>query len=84
MGYRTATWLSAAPLSGTAAKTSPGSTSLSANRSGLGHGTYNAQVVISTTQGTVWGNPQTIDVKLTYMEKPHQIILIPIFKSYSQ
>lgn len=77
------TWLTATSLSGTAAKTSPGSISLSASKSGLGHGTYNAQVIISTTQTTVWGSPQTVDVKLIYIEKLYKIILFPIFKNYS-
>jgi thermitase len=79
----TATWLSAAPLSGTAAKGLPGSISLSASKSGLGYGTHNAQVIISTTQKTVWGNPQTVDVKLIYMEELYKIILFPVFKNYS-
>jgi thermitase len=79
----TATWLSAAPLSGTATETWPGSISLSANKSGLGHGTHNAQVIISTTQTTVWGNPQAVDVKLIYMEELYKIILFPILKNYS-
>jgi thermitase len=79
----TATWLSAAPLSGTATETWPGSISLSANKSGLGHGTHNAQVIISTTQTTVWGNPQTVDVKLIYMEELYKIFLFPILKNYS-
>jgi len=79
----TATWLSAAPLSGAATKTSPGSISLSANKSGLGYSTYNAQVIISTTQTTVWGNPQTVDVKLIYMEELYRIILFPILKNYN-
>jgi thermitase len=78
----TATWLSAAPLSGTATETLPGSISLSANKSGLGHGTHNAQVIISTTQTTVWGSPQTVDVKLIYMEELYKIILFPILKNY--
>jgi thermitase len=78
----TATWLSAAPLSGTATETLPGSISLSANKSGLGHGTHNAQVIISTTQTTVWGNSQTVDVKLIYMEELYKIILFPILKNY--
>ena len=78
------TWLTATSPSGTATKTSPGSISLSASKSGLvGHGTYNAQVVISTTQTTVWGNPQTVDVKLIYVEKLYKIILFPILKNYS-
>jgi thermitase len=79
----TATWLTAIPLSGTATITSPGSISLSASKSGLGHGTYNTQVVISTTQTIVWGNPQTVDVKLIYMEELYKIILFPILKNYS-
>jgi thermitase len=79
----TTTWLSATPLSGTAANTLPGSISLSASKSGLGYGTYNAQVVISTTQVTVWGNPQTVDVKLVYMEKLYKVILLPILKNAS-
>jgi thermitase len=79
----TATWLLAAPLSGTATETLPGSISLSANKSGLGHGTHNAQVIISTTQTTVWGNPQIVDVKLIYMEELYKIILFPILKNYS-
>jgi thermitase len=78
----TATWLSAAPLSGTATETWPGSISLSANKSGLGYGTHNAQVIINTTQTTVWGNPQTVDVKLIYMEELYKIILFPILKNY--
>jgi len=77
----TITWLSAAPLSGTAASTLPGSISLAASKSGLSYGIYNAQVVISTTQTTVWGNPQTVDVKLVYMEKLYKVILFPIFKN---
>jgi thermitase len=77
------TWLTATSLSGTAAKTLPGSISLSVSKSGLGHGTYNAQVVISTTQKTAWGNPQTVDVKLIYMEELYKIILFPILKNYS-
>ncbi|HID61228.1 MAG TPA: peptidase S8, partial [Anaerolineae bacterium] len=76
------TWLSAAPLSGTATKTSPGSISLSASKT-VTYGTYNAQVVISTTQTTVWGNPQAVDVKLIYVEELYKIILFPIFKNYS-
>jgi thermitase len=79
----TATWLTAIPLSGTATITSPGSTSLSASKSGLGHGTYTAQVVISTTQTIVWGNPQTVDVRLIYMPELYKIILLLIFKNYS-
>jgi thermitase len=79
-----ATWLTAIPLSGTATTTSPGSISLSASKSGLGHGTYNAQVVISTTQTTAWGNPQVVDVKLTYMAELYKLILVSIFKNYSQ
>lgn len=80
----TATWLTAIPLSGTATITSPGSISLSASKSGLtGHDTYSAQVVISTTQASVWGNPQTVDVKLTYMAELYKIILFPILKNYS-
>ena len=78
----TITWLSAAPLSGTAASTLPGSISLAASKSGLSYGTYNAQVVISTTQTTVLGNPQTVDVKLVYMEKLYKVILFPIFKNF--
>jgi hypothetical protein len=78
----TATWLSAAPLSGTAMETLPGSISLSANKSGLGYGTHNAQVIISTTQTAVWGNPQTVDVKLIYMEELYKIFLFPILKNY--
>ncbi len=79
----TAIWLNAIPLSGTATITSPGSISLSASNNGLGHGTYNAQVVISTTQTTVWGTPQTVDVKLIYVEELYKIILFPILKNYS-
>ncbi len=79
----TTAWLSAAPLSGTAANTSPGSTSLSASKSGLSHGTYHAQVVISTTQTTVWGDPQTVDVNLIYMEKLYKVFLFPILKNSS-
>jgi thermitase len=79
-----ATWLTAIPLSGTATITSPGSISLSASKSGLGHGTYNAQVVISATQTTVWGNPQAVDVKLIYMAELYKLILTTIFKNYSQ
>jgi hypothetical protein len=79
----TATWLSAAPLSGTAEETLPGSISLSVNKSDLvGYDTYNAQVVISTTQATVWGNPQTVDVKLVYVEELYKIILFPVLKNY--
>jgi thermitase len=79
------TWLTATPLSGTAEETSPGSISLSASKSGLtGYGTYTAQVVISTTQTPVWGNPQTVDVKLTYMAELYRLILVLIFKNYSQ
>lgn len=77
------TWLTATPLSGTAEGTSPGSISLSASKSGLSYGTYNAQVVISTTQATVWGNPQTVDVKLIYMEEIYKLLLLLIFKNYS-
>jgi hypothetical protein len=80
----TTTWLTAIPISGTATMTSPGSISLSASKSGLGHGTYNAQVVISTTQTTVWGNPQTVDVKLIYMAELYKLILVLIFKNHSQ
>ena len=79
----TATWLAAVPLSGMAAQGSPGSISLSASKSGLSHGTYEAQVVISATQMTVWGNPQTVDVKLIYVEQLYRLILFPIFKNYS-
>jgi hypothetical protein len=61
----------------------PGSISLSASKSGLGYGTHNAQVIISTTQKTVWGNPQMVDVKLIYMEELYKIILFPILKNYS-
>jgi subtilisin family serine protease len=75
------TWLTATSLSGTAAKTAPGSISLSADKSGLDHGTYNAQLVISTTQTAVWGTPQTVDVKLVYMEKLYKMTLFPIFKN---
>ncbi len=78
------TWLDTTSPSGTATTTSPGSISLSANKSGLGHGTYNAQVVIGTTQTAAWGNPQTVDVKLIYIEKLHQVILFPILKNYSR
>jgi len=77
------TWLTATSLSGTAAKTLPGSISLSASKSVTGCGTYNAQVVISTTQTAVWGNPQTVDVKLIYVEELYKIILLLIFKNYS-
>jgi hypothetical protein len=77
------TWLTATSLSGTAEETSPGSISLSASKSGLGYGTYNAQVVISTTQTTVWGSPQTVDVKLIYVEELYKIILFPILKNHS-
>ena len=79
----TATWLTAIPLSGAATTTSPGSISLSANKSVPGYGTYSAQVVISTTQTPAWGNPQTVDVKLTYMAELYETILPLIFKSYS-
>jgi thermitase len=80
----TTTWLTATSLSGVAAKTSPGSLPLSANRSGLvDYRTYHAQVVISTTQAAVWGNPQMVDVELIYMEKLYKIILFPILKNYS-
>jgi len=79
----TATWLSATSLSGTATKTSPGSISLSASKSGLSYGTYNAQLVINTTQTTVWGNPQTVGVKLIYVEELYKVILFPILKNYS-
>ncbi len=79
----TATWLTAAPLSGTATVTSPGSISLSASKSGLSYGTYNAQVVITTTQTPVRGNPQTVEAKLVYVEKLYKIILFPILKNYS-
>ncbi len=77
----TATWLTAAPLSGMAAQGSPGSFSLSASKT-VTYGTYNAQAVISTTQATVQGNPQTVDVKLIYVEQLYRIILFPIFKNY--
>jgi thermitase len=77
------TWLAATPLSGMAEEASPGSLSLSADKSGLGHGTYNAQLVISTTRTEVWDNPQTVDVRLTYVEKLSQMILLLIFKNYS-
>jgi hypothetical protein len=77
------TWLTATSLSGTATITSPGTISLSASNSVPGYGTYNAQVVISTTQTTVWGNPQTVDVKLIYVAELYKIILFPIFKNYS-
>jgi hypothetical protein len=76
------TWLTATSLSGTAAKTLPGSIPLSASKDGLSHGTYNAQVVISTTQTAVRGNPQTVDVKLIYMEELYQITLLLIFRNY--
>jgi subtilisin family serine protease len=79
----TAIWLNAIPLSGTATITSPGSISLSVSNNGLDHGTYNAQVVISTTQTTVWGTPQTVDVKLIYVEELYKILLFPILKNYS-
>jgi thermitase len=80
----TTTWLTAMPPSGIAAKTSPGSISLSASKSGLvGHRTYNAQVVISATQTAVCGNPQTVDVKLIYLEELYKVILFPILKNYS-
>jgi thermitase len=79
----TATWLAAIPLAGTATTTSPGSISLSANKSVPGYGTYSAQVVISTTQTTAWGNPQTVDVNLIYMAELYKIILPLISKSYS-
>jgi thermitase len=78
----TTTWLTATPLSGTASATSPGSITLSASKT-VTYGTYNAQVVISTTQTTVWGNPQTVDVKLIYVEQLYRIILFPIYKNYS-
>ncbi|TEU11378.1 MAG: peptidase S8 [Anaerolineales bacterium] len=78
----TATWLTAIPLAGTATTTSPGSISLSASKT-VTYGTYNAQVVISTTQTTAWGNPQTVDVKLTYMAELYKLILVLIFKNYS-
>ena len=79
----TTTWLTAIPLSGTATITSPGSISLSASKSGLvGYNTYSAQVVISTTQMAVCGNPQTVDVKLTYVAELYRIILLLIFKNY--
>ena len=77
------TWLTATSLSGTATLTSPGTISLSASNSVPGYGTYNVQVVISTTQPTVWGNPQTVGVKLIYVAELYKIILFPIFKNYS-
>jgi hypothetical protein len=79
----TTTWLTATSLSGTATKTAPGSISLSASKSITDHDTYNAQVVISTTQEAVWGNPQTVDVKLIYMEELYKVLLFPILKNYS-
>jgi thermitase len=79
-----AIWLTAIPLSGTATMTSPGSISLSASKSGLSYGTYNAQAVISATQTTVWGSPQAVDVKLIYMAELYKLILVLIFKNYSQ
>jgi thermitase len=79
-----AIWLTAIPLSGTATMTSPGSISLSASKSGLSYGTYNAQAVISATQTTVWGSPQAVDVKLIYMAELYKLILVLIFKNTSQ
>ena len=76
------TWLTATSLSGTATKASPGSISLSASKT-VTYGTYNAQVIISTTQTAVWGNPQTVDVKLTYMAELYKLTLLLIFKNFS-
>jgi len=78
----TTTWLTATPLSGTASIASPGSISLSASKT-VTYGTYSSQVIISTTQTAVWGNPQTVDVKLIYLEKLYKTFLPFIFKSYS-
>ncbi|HET8755685.1 MAG TPA: LamG-like jellyroll fold domain-containing protein [Solirubrobacteraceae bacterium] len=54
-----ATWLSAAPASGTA----PGSVSVSVSHAGLARGTYTGNVVVTAAGAT--GSPRTIPVTLT-------------------
>jgi thermitase len=73
-----ASWLDISPVGGEASLSEPGEITVTVDKGGLGFGTYETTITVSSATPGVQGSPQTVDVRFVYSATPLERCAFPL------